>query len=590
MKRLLLAIALLFIAHGASAQGIDSVKREIARATLIAREDGIVAGKPFHMAVVIEAPSDWHTYWKIPGDAGLATTMTWKLPEGFRAGEIEWPPHEVIMEGALSTNGYHGTVVLPTTITPPANLTVGDYHPMNVHVEWLVCKDICLPESAELELAVRVVEPEKLSDSRDAKLFPERKPEAAKPVETVAAPKAADTGFLAALLLALLGGVILNLMPCVLPVLSLKALALIKKSGGEAVSVRNQGIFYTLGVLVSFAAIAAVLIALQQGGQAVGWGFQMQNPAFVGFLIFLLFLVGLNLSGLFHLPVLLGGVGQELANESSLRGSFFTGVLATAVATPCTAPFMASAVGVALTLAPWQAMLIFLSLGFGLALPFLLICLCPRLLRFLPKPGAWMERFKQLLGFSMYGSIIWLLWVLTLQVGAGGMVEILSGMLAILLIIWLKAFFTRSRYHVVGTLLMFAVIGAALASLSSREVQDMPMPLAGNVDAEAYSAARLAELQAQGKTVLVDATAAWCLTCQVNARTSLHNERVVEAFREKGAVLMVADWTRRNPEITEFLKGFGYNGVPLYVVYKPGAEPKVLPQILSPDIVIEAIR
>jgi thiol:disulfide interchange protein len=393
------------------------------------------------------------------------------------------------------------------------------------------------------------------------------------------------------MLLAVLGGLVLNLMPCVLPVLSLKALAIAKKSGHEHKVVVRMGVAYTLGILVSFGVIAGILIALRQAGESVGWGYQMQSPAFVAFLIYLLFLVGLNLSGLFHLPVLLGNVG--IGDETSAKGSFFTGVLATMVATPCTAPFMASAVGVALTLPAFESLLVFEALGFGLALPFLAISLFPRLLRFLPKPGAWMDTFKQLLAFPMYASVIWLLWVLTLQTGAGGMVVALTGMLAIIIVIWMKQMFSEESkaYRVVALVIYALVIGVSLPALSRMEIGSHAAESMEKMGFETvmFSKAKLAELQSAGKPVFVDATAAWCITCQFNGRVAIRTERVMNAFKEKGVTLMIADWTSRNDEITEFLSGFGYKGVPLYVFYPAHGQPVVLPQLLTEDIVINAI-
>ena len=337
-----------------------------------------------------------------------------------------------------------------------------------------------------------------------------------------------------------------------------------------------HGIAYTLGILASFAALAAILLVLQKGGQAVGWGYQMQFPAFVGFLIYLLFAVGLSLSGAFHLPILLGGVGADLANEGSLRGSFFTGVMAALVATPCTAPFMASAVGAALTLPEFEAMLVFLSLGLGLALPFLLISIFPSCLRFLPKQGAWMERFKELLAFPIYASVIWLLWVLDLQAGAGAVAIILAGMLFLVFALWLK------KWHFLALILAGLVMIATLVNIEKSEADNTQIP---------YSKQSLNELRAQGKAVFVDATAAWCITCQINKRVVLDNPNVRAAFAKNNVTLMVADWTKQNPEITEFLHEFHYNGVPLNVFYSENNAhpPIVLPQILHEDMILELI-
>lgn len=606
----------------------------------------------------------------------MATSFTWALPEGFTASPIDWPVPQQLNEGPLSTYSYIGTVFLPATITAPANLNETSYT-LKVKADWLVCEDICIPESADLELTLPVAataQPtgqnalfeahlkqmphvittpgsyywennkitftlsiSELKDKTAHKLsfFPRQfniisytaKPEFSVSADTLTFtidgagthPQDTVTGLLTLnnsvydvsfapssgaitaaapqtiflptlLLLALLGGLVLNLMPCVLPVLSIKALAIAKKSGAPQKHVVKQGMAYTLGILVSFAVIAGILLALRSAGESVGWGYQMQSPAFVGFLIYLLFMVGLNLSGYFHLPVLLGNTGSDIANESSARGSFFTGVLATAVATPCTAPFMASAVGIALTLPSWQALLIFEALGFGLALPFLLISLFPALRRFLPKPGQWMNTFKELLAFPMYASVIWLLWVLTLQTGTMGMVIALSGLLIIILIIWMKSLFSNvAVYRLIALIAYIFLLGISLPLLNGSE------PMAAVTQEEgitvvSYSAEKLSELRKAGTPVYVDATAAWCITCQVNARVALHTDRTMEVFKREGIALMIADWTRRNDDITAFLTSFGYKGVPLNVFYPAEGEPRILPQILTEDIVINTIQ
>lgn len=538
--------------------------------TLVSEYLGIAEGKTIRLGVLLNAADGWHTYHKNPGDAGLPTKLKWQLPDGFSAGEIDWPPPTKFAEGDLTTYGYTGKTLLPVTITIPEKLTEKSYS-FTVNVELLACKQICIPESQTLtiNLPVNVSTP-----SPDSELFKQQQI----PMNDVS-----PLALLITLSLALTGGLILNVMPCVLPILSLKTLALVKKSGHARAHTAKYGVAYTLGILVSFAAIAAILIALQQGGTAIGWGFQMQSPAFIGFLIYLLFLVGLNLSGVFHLPVLFGGVGNNI-NENSLRGSFFTGVLATLVATPCTAPFMASAVGAALTLPAWAAMLVFLSLGFGLALPFLLISIFPNLLRFLPKAGAWMEKLKELLAFPMYASVVWLLWVLGRQVGIDGVAIILCGLLLIIFIIWLQQInagcniFYRS-FTLLAAIFMLVAILFTLGKTTGETMNSTP-----------YSAQTLAQLRAEGKAVYIDATAAWCITCQLNKKIALDTKRTQQAFKDNNIVFMVADWTSINPEITEFLRGFGYNGVPLNVFYPAGdGEPIVLPQILSEEVVINTI-
>lgn len=405
-----------------------------------------------------------------------------------------------------------------------------------------------------------------------------------------AAQPALQTGgsLLALILFAFLGGLILNLMPCVLPVLSLKAIAIARKAGKERAETLRHGIAYTLGISICFLAIAILLIGLKQGGQALGWGFQMQSPAFVGFLIYLLFLIGLNLSGYFELPTLFGQIGHGLANEQSPRGSFFTGLLATLVATPCTAPFMASAVGAALALPAWQALLVFESLALGLALPFLLVSLFPACLRWLPKPGAWMDIFRQFLAFPMYASVIWLLWVLATQTGPNGVLIALAGLLLIVIALWMRRIFLTARGYRIAALLLFAfVIGWSLPALQRMAGQSTGM--AKQEGAVAFSEDKIVELRAAGKAVFVDATAAWCITCQVNGRL-IHSEAMQEWMKQRNITLMIADWTLQDAAISRWLKNFGYEGVPLYVYYPPHGEPVVLPQLLTETIMKDALK
>jgi thiol:disulfide interchange protein len=393
------------------------------------------------------------------------------------------------------------------------------------------------------------------------------------------------------MLFAMLGGVILNLMPCVFPILSLKALAIAKKSAQNPHFVRMQGLSYTAGVVVSFLVLAGVLIALQLAGQQVGWGYQMQSPHFVLAMTYILFVVGLMLSGVFVLPSLFANAGGGLAAKDNVSGTFFTGVLATLVATPCTAPFMAPALGFALTQSPPVALLVFTSLGFGLALPYLLISFYPPLLRWLPKPGVWMERFKQFLAFPMYGSAAWMLWVLAQQTGEGGLAIALAGIVLVGFFLWV---WSAARSKVMKFLALVAMLATVIASFQTM-VPSLPLPKSGTDETikmqhEVYDADALQELLAKERPVFVNATAAWCITCKINERSSLKNSRVRAALAEKGVTYMVADWTNEDPKITALLTQFGRSGVPLYILYAPGQEPKLLPQILTPGIVLDALN
>jgi thiol:disulfide interchange protein DsbD len=398
-------------------------------------------------------------------------------------------------------------------------------------------------------------------------------------------------------LLAVLGGLILNLMPCVFPVLSIKAIGLVEQAKKHPAAVRAKGFIFAAGVLSSMLTLAAVLLALRAGGEQIGWGFQLQSPLFVTLMIYLLLAVGLNLSGVFEVGGGLAGLGDGLTQGDSYRASFFTGVLTTLVATPCTAPFMAAAIGAALTQSPIVALLIFAALGVGLSLPYLLMSLAPWMRRALPKPGAWMDTLKQVFAFPMYGSAAWLLWVLAQQTSSIGLGAALAGAILVGLAAWSyqksKMSSSGSRMAALITALGAVLLAVALPVHFSGVAAAAPngaSPAGAHaIDAwQPYDAARVAELNAQGRPLLLNFTASWCLTCLVNERNAFADDAVMRTFRGKGVTLMKGDWTNRDPAITKALADFGRAGVPLYVVYnsQPGSTaPVVLPQLLTPGIV-----
>jgi thiol:disulfide interchange protein DsbD len=399
-----------------------------------------------------------------------------------------------------------------------------------------------------------------------------------------------------AMLLALLGGVILNLMPCVFPVLSIKALALIKHAQQHPKETRLHGLAYTLGILLSFALLGGVLIALKAGGAQIGWGFQFQSPLFVLAVAYLMFAVGLSLSGVFSIGSSIAGVGSSLAGRSGYSGSFFTGVLATVVATPCTAPFMGAAIGFALTQPAVSLLAVFFSLGLGLAFPFLLLSNYPALQRKLPKPGVWMDRLKQGLAFPMYGAAVWLVWVLAQQAGVNSVAIALGGMVVIAFAAWLYEF---SKYS--GKIVQRSGLGIASLSLAFAlaggyfGIETVPAAPSSTTESaknyEAYTPERLSALRHQGKPVFVNLTAAWCISCLVNEKVALSQHSVIDAFKQSGITYLKGDWTNRDAEITKLLAEFGRSGVPLYVFYPAGnaSQSIVLPQILTPEIVTKAV-
>jgi thiol:disulfide interchange protein len=368
--------------------------------------------------------------------------------------------------------------------------------------------------------------------------------------------------------LALFGGLVLNLMPCVLPILSLHALAIASLAEQSPHKARLHGLAYTGGVLSSFGAIAITLITFRSFGQQIGWGFQLQSPVLVLSLVYILFAVGLNLSGVYVIGGGLMGVGQNftanMRDRSGIAAEFFTGVLATVMATPCTAPFMATAIGAALVMPPLPSLLVLLALGLGFALPYLLLCFAPAFRKLLPKPGAWLEIFPQVLAFPIYGTVAWMLWVFTQQTGTDGLAIACSGLIAIGFSAWLygKTQTTNLLWRRIG------VVGAGMAVAIALVLMPLAVPVSKIAnDWQPYSRERLETLRREGKPVFVNFTAAWCVTCLVNERTTLSNAAVKQTFQARKVVLLKADWTNQDAEISRTLQEFGNSGVPLYLLY-----------------------
>jgi len=401
-------------------------------------------------------------------------------------------------------------------------------------------------------------------------------------------------GWWQALLLALLGGIALNLMPCVFPVLSLKLLGL--AASAHRAEEWRHGIAYAAGVILSFVLLGGVLLLLRTGGAAIGWGFQLQSPVVVALVAYLLLAMGLSLSGVAEFGAGLSGTGDRFAGGAGLAGAFATGVLATIVATPCTAPFMGAALGVALIAPAPFALLIFVALGCGLALPFVLATAIPGIARRLPRPGVWMEWFKQLLAFPLYGTVAWLIWVLIQEVGPVGAISPLLGLVVVGFAIWI---YGRTRASgPAGRRLGAGLAAAGIAATLLLATMLIPAEEASggiadtrrdNFGYQPFSIARLARLAAERQPVFVNLTAAWCITCLVNEHTTLDSRAVRRAFAERRIVALKGDWTRQNPEITAFLQQFGRSGVPLYLLYDKAGTPTVLPQILTEAGVLAAL-
>jgi thiol:disulfide interchange protein len=550
-------------------------------ASLVSDSDSVAAGRALRLGLRLRLAPGWHTYGRDPGDAGEPPDLHWSLPAGVRVGEIAWPPAQRQVEGPLVTYGYTGEVLLPVALAGASGALAA-----KLHATWLACSNICVPEEADFALALPAGDG---APGAQAALFPAT-------AHAALATAQPSVWLGQALLLAFLGGVLLNLMPCVFPVLAMKAAGLAKLGGAARHTARRHAAAYTLGVVVSFCAIGMALLLLRVGGQAAGWGFQFAHPAFVAAITWVVFCVGLNFSGVFevHIPGL-AGRGRRLTDRGGVLGSFATGGLAVLVATPCTTPFMGAALAAALAAPPATALAIFAALGAGLAAPYALLATVPGATRLLPRPGTWMIVFRELLAFPMYGAALWLLWVVGQEAGPNGALATGIGALLLGFAAWALGRQQRAgnsgrgwRVAALASVLLAVVAGGGLLASLAPAPPGAVLAASGT---EPFSAARLAELRAQNRPVFIDMTAAWCVTCLVNERVVLDRPPVRAAFAAAGVTLLRGDWTRQDAAITDFLRRLGHDGVPLYVLYPRGdGAPLVLPQILTEGTVLGALR
>ncbi len=672
------------------------------QASLVSSQESVQPGQSVTIALRFVHDPHWHTYWVNPG-TGVATTLAWTLPDGYSAGDIQWPAPHVLKDhtGTVSGNGYEGDVLFPVTIKVPASATPGSTVKLTAAADWLMCDEMCVPGSAQLTLtlsisadapkpdarwgakiqavvaALPVADPAwVVSASHDAKNVTLRvQPAAGQPavapapgdlhffsednfvaydlpqvvkqeggayvltlpispdatpgtkrlvgvltaekgwrpdgslrglrvdVEFGAAPAAtaaksapaagsggaAPGGLLGTLALALVGGLILNLMPCVFPVLGIKILGFVNQSGSEKAKVVGHGLVFALGVLLSFWTLAGLLALLRQGGAQLGWGFQLQSPGFVFTLAALMLVFALNMSGLFEFGLSATGVGSGLQAKSGFAGSFFTGVLATVVATPCSAPFLAPALGAALALPVGESFLIFTAIAIGLALPYLLLSIFPQAVKVLPRPGAWMETFKQFMAFPLYATVGYLVWVLAGQTTESGLLMALFGLVLIAMGVWFYG-----RWNAPGASAGRARFGLAAGAivLAAGGWLGWPQPPAANeVTWEKWSPETVAKLRADGRIVYVDFTARWCATCQANKKLVFHSQEVLEYFRDKKIVTLRGDWTNKDPQITAELAAYQRSAVPFNLIWMPGkSDPVILPELLTPDTVLRALK
>lgn len=685
--------------NSVSAFAAESASTDPVQAKLVAEEEGIQPGRPFWVGVRLKMDKGWDTYWRNPGDSGFPTQVKWNLPEGFTAGPLLWPYPEKIVNESLVAFGYTDSVLLMAEITPPKDLPANGKVEIKADVNWLACKDSCVPGSASLDLALPVMGGKPEVDASATSLFtharetlPQKegdlsvsthadqlilnfKPQAGTlshvddmlfiPEEGEVVDYAAPQNFQAkegnltlkvkranpesalsalkgvlvvsekggeikraiqvdttihtaqlnagssgvdgvsslavALGLAFVGGLILNVMPCVLPVIALKIFGFIKMADQKKSVILQHGGIFSLGVVLSFWVLSGALLILRAYGEGVGWGFQLQEPAFVAVLASLLFLLGLSLFGVFEMGTSLMALGNKTASSASspLKSSFMSGVLATLVATPCTGPLLGPALGFAMTLPPIQALTIFTSMGLGMSSPYLLFSAFPNLVRYLPKPGNWMIAFKQIMGFLMMATVVWLVWVFGAQTDNMATFVMLGSLLLMSIGAWIFGKWgalTRSRMtrwiaSVLAALIIITGGTATIMTAKHSEAISAPTPgtqLVAYDGWEAYSPERVETLRKQGIPVFVDFTAKWCLICQAN-KVTLHSSEVAKAFKEKGVVTMSADWTKKDPVITKQLEKLGRSGVPVYVLYPGdmGQTPYILPQTLTAHVMQE---
>jgi thiol:disulfide interchange protein len=669
--------------------------KQLVKAELLADTSAIVPGKAFTVGLLLRMAPGWHTYWKFSGDAGLPTELKWKLPQGWKIGEIQWPiPLKTIDPGDIETYGYENEVLLMQEITPSSKIDEASVK-LSAEANWLVCEKICIPggETLQLELAISTASQPANTElfARYRRLLPQNSSEAnaataewsragsdlrlkvtsvalansaavdffplpeqgtvvghptvesrnknqilfripiESPGKSVSAmaglvvfsqqPNGDDRaawqitppsivsaarpvpvrGIFTFLLFGFLGGLILNLMPCVLPVISLKIFGFIQQAGQSRQKILRSGIAFSLGIFAWFVALGLLLIALKGAGRDVTWGgFQFTNAYFVLALSVIVLVFALNLFGVFEISLpqtMTRGLLLTTERKDDL-GSFFQGVFATVLATPCTAPFLGTALGFAFSQSPAIILAMFVAIAAGMSAPYLLLSAQPAWLRFLPKPGSWMMHVKQFMGFLLLATLLFLLYVLGAQRGLEGAIWASCFLLVISVACWIKGAFvvptaSAAKRSSAVVLMLVLVLASGIYFIgdkfNSASVAAANSGLRG--DWQAFAPDRLqAELE-QGHPVFVDFTAAWCLTCKFNEANVLESQEVRQAFQRRGVVKLRADWTNGDPLITKLLQQFGRPGVPLYVLY-PGKneEPIVFPEVLTKSMVLEKLE
>lgn len=687
-SRYIFGLGFLCIAASAAFAASNSADALHLHVQIIAPAAQLSPGASSEAGLYFKLDSGWHVYWQNAGDSGEPPHIQWTLPDGITAGPLQFPAPQRLPLGPLMDFGYENEVLFPFNLDVASSARAG---PVALHakVAWLVCREVCIPGKAELEvdrvvsatggqvaevspdkeiydrLVGRLPQPLPANDSAvfqptatgfrlavstgqretQAVFFPEdqnivdnpapqnvtatktgfvldlkkdagltanpaklngiielsggRNYEIAAMPGTVAVAAAFSLAALARIVgLAFVGGLLLNLMPCVFPVLFLKGLALVNSGNEEKHKLRAHGFVYTAGILVSFWALVALLLGLRAAGATLGWGFQFQSPVFLSLMAGLLFFLGLSLAGQFEIGLTLTSAGGSLAAKQGYAGSFFTGVLAVVVATPCTAPFMGAAIGYAFAQPAVVTFAVFTALALGLAAPYVALTLQPAWTRLLPKPGAWMEILKQAVSVPIFATVIWLAWVIATAYGAALLAALLGSFLLLAIAGWFLGRWPAKRGPTaVAAILLLVVVAACVFApkkFGAAPASTSAPPSSGGAAAgsawQPWSADAVQKALAAGQPVFVDFTASWCLSCQVNERVALDQPEVAQAFQSANVLLLRADWTREDPAITQALTDLGRSGVPVYALYTPGqSTPQLLPQVLTSGIVTDAL-
>lgn len=578
--RSMFVVLLFFIASIDQVYGLNKSKlkdSEPVRAEIVAAR--IATTNELRVGVKLKMAPGWHIYSQQPGDIGLPTTVDWQSSGGITIAALPWPVAENFEYQGIKSTGYAEEVTLWAKVSAEKTKLPESFK-VDSHITWLACNDDCRPGEVSLKKQINVSK---------TSVIQEIAPILDQPTQAQTQPTHAfSLAFLSILWFAFLGGIILNIMPCVFPVLSLKIMGLTMTH--DARGMKMHAIAYGVGVMLSFWGLALLLNILRSFGTSVGWGFQFQSPNFVFCLIAIVFAIALNMVGLYEFGAGIQNKAGSVKIADGMTGAFLSGVLATALATPCTGPFMGSAIAASLTMSGMMTFLIFTALGSGMALPYMTLCWYPSFRRFMPRPGAWMEIFKQLLAFPLFLTVVWLLWVLGCQVGVDGLSRALISLVLLGLVCWGFGRFcsgqcTRIRQRMITA----AAVCLGLTSIFIGAPWSGYVAESSSVTAsvtqpkwEKFSSARLAELRKTGVPIIIDFTAAWCIVCQVNERRIFNSNEIVEPLIKSGAVFLRADWTKQDPEISEELSRHGAAGVPLVVVYDKNGNSSSFSSLIEP--------